>query len=163
MRKRFVAFLVAVALAVVAAIPLSAETELGQLCFRGTTFADTLRLTLVRSTTAGSIAVFHVYGRWRGSTAYQIPVSGALTTADGIAPAATHHFALTGTHGTTFYGGNHNCGFFGTLGPTNVTIQCSGGTNPNFQVNVPMTQVACTATMDEEQSQSFLPVAGGTN
>jgi hypothetical protein len=161
--KYFTGLALALAIVVGATATLGAETELGQICFRGTSFADTLRLTLVRSTTATGTVLINVYGRWRGSTAYQVLGSGTLTSRDAITGTGTYQIGFTAAHGTAFFGGNHTCSFFSPWGGVapNFSVQCSGSAGAAFQVNVAMAQVACTAAMEEEQIG--LPLAGDSN
>jgi hypothetical protein len=125
---------------------VSRSQDLGEFCVALNPLPDTIRLSATE--TGGPTTMVSLVFRWRFGTSAQVLGTGAITES---LQAGRFDLALTGTHGTTFFGGNKICSLSAVLqppafgGPWQYT--CTGAGGAPFTSSGTITVVACTPAM----------------
>jgi hypothetical protein len=122
------------------AVPVAAETDLGQFCWKLDPFVDIMRLSVKQAD--GPEAIFPIEGRIRanatagqqavggaGPAVYQLLMSGSVS--DTVGNPNTLDAGASAVHNTAFFGGNMGCNFHGVI---NVSFPPLSGT---YEVECP--------------------------
>ena len=154
----FLTVLVLVSLSMLGSDRVKAETELGDFCWGFSDFGDVIRLTLLQADLAPDTFVA-LHGRWQfpvpGPAIYQLEVTGHMSN-DNVTPGNLA-FGITGSHNTSFFGGDQNCSLNASLDPVSMSgsyrIACSPGpgASPFIVTSGTLVSIACPVGASPEK------------
>jgi hypothetical protein len=125
----------------------SAGTDLGQFCVNLAPLIDTIRLSLTQA--PGAATIIAVDFRWRFGSSAQVGGAGSIT--ESLLSPGSYDLALTGTHNTTFFGGNKVCSLFAVINPFALSgpwqATCTGAGGAPFTESGTLNFVSCTPAM----------------
>jgi hypothetical protein len=150
--RGFSTVLVLVGVGMLGSARVNAETELGESCWGFSDFGDLIRLTLVQADSAADTFIA-LHGKWQfpdsAPALYQLEVAGHMSD-DNVSPGQLA-FGITGSHMTTFFGGDQNCSLNASLDPGSLSgsyrLVCSPGpgASPFIVMSGTLVSLACPA------------------